>query len=147
MKIEDQVCSSEPGKKLKELGVKQDSVFFWCRIRDLETDYIDIMRERDICVKENDYSVEIICSAFTVAELGEMLPDWVDFTQKYHNSSSIWYRCFIKEPTMWIDENKEADVRAKMLIYLLSEDCYYDDLEFLKWRNSITNSRKVVKVK
>ena len=29
MKIENQVCSLELAKKLKELGVEQDSYFFW----------------------------------------------------------------------------------------------------------------------
>ena len=29
MKLEDQVCSLELAKKLKELGVKQDSLFYW----------------------------------------------------------------------------------------------------------------------
>ncbi|GAH25167.1 unnamed protein product, partial [marine sediment metagenome] len=63
MKTEDQVCSLELAKQLKELGVKQDSVFFWCTIRDAEIEYIDIMRERDIHMKENNYCVEIVRSA------------------------------------------------------------------------------------
>ena len=30
MKIESQVCSLELAKKLKELGVKQESLYYWC---------------------------------------------------------------------------------------------------------------------
>ena len=29
MKLEEQVCSLELAKELKELGVKQDSMFYW----------------------------------------------------------------------------------------------------------------------
>ena len=29
MKLEDQVCSLELSKRLKELGVKQDSLWYW----------------------------------------------------------------------------------------------------------------------
>ena len=31
MKLENQVCSLELAKKLKELGVKQESLFWWCK--------------------------------------------------------------------------------------------------------------------
>jgi hypothetical protein len=71
--LEKQVVSLELAKRLKELGVKQESLFFWMSIKDddgkdcwavkygpLETFY-------GIPVDEN-------ISAFTVAELGEMLP-------------------------------------------------------------------------
>ena len=31
MKLEDQVCSLESARRLKELGFKQDSLFYWQR--------------------------------------------------------------------------------------------------------------------
>jgi len=30
MKIEEQVCALELAKRIKELGVKQESRFYWC---------------------------------------------------------------------------------------------------------------------
>ena len=88
MKIEDQVCSLEPGKELKKLGVKQDSLYSYFQydkwnVLLRETREIFSPNNECGCNKEN-----LICSAFTVAELGEELPDWVDFTQKHYNSTS-----------------------------------------------------------
>jgi len=82
MKLENQVTSLELSKKLKELGVKQESLFYW------ESYYLPITTSRhntlisskDIGAKEpverRGFLVSklIRYSAFTVAELGEMLP-------------------------------------------------------------------------
>ncbi len=62
MKLEDQVVSLDLAKKLKELGVKQESLFCWISDYDLEFLPTNI-RNPDACI-----------AAFTVAELGEMLP-------------------------------------------------------------------------
>jgi len=117
MKLEDQVCSLELAKKLKELGVDQDSYFYWCRIRDLETDHISIKSESQIQTLENHYQVDKITSAFTVAELGEMLPSFID---SWHVKRT--WECSVKldrDGGMTFCAKTEADARAKMLIYLL----------------------------
>ena len=74
MKIEDQVCSLELSKKLKELGVKQDSIFYW--INGVITD-INVSPEqtRNLWYPAHSYT---LYSAFTVAELGEMLPPSIE---------------------------------------------------------------------
>jgi len=109
MKLEDQVVSLELAKKLKELGVKQESYLHWVDIHDSwflgsKADYSRTEQERMV-------------SAYTVAELGEMLP-------QYFSTTKV-------EPFLWegsvlevgnIEEfsgDTEADSRAKMLIYLL----------------------------
>lgn len=89
MKIEKQVCSLELAKKLKELGVEQESLFYWWGNRE-KTEIIIAYRgdlwewSIPIGVKENGY-----CSAFTVAELGDMLPSEIGgkfrlFIHKHH---------------------------------------------------------------
>ncbi len=70
MKLENQVCTLEQAKKLKELGIVQDSLFYHieCNPNVFEIEQID----------ENSYKNydkgDPVFSAFTVAELGEMLP-------------------------------------------------------------------------
>lgn len=73
MKLQDQVCLLEQAKKLKELGVAQDSLFRYCYYRDnsfglevnIGEDWIT-----DDGIKHNwDSSKESFASAFSVAEL------------------------------------------------------------------------------
>ena len=118
MKLEKQVCSLELAKKLKELGVKTPSIFHWEMVKgpyrrnggtwELSSDD----RHPDL----PDY----VCSAFTVAEMGELLP--IKFEQ------SKWEKEFIVRFPVGHDLYRagirqfgktEADARAKMLVYLL----------------------------
>ena len=109
MRLENQVCSLELSKKLKELGVKQESEFWWCEHQD--TFYIEHKS------KHCNQSIGGI-SAFTVAELGEMLP------RDYGSWKRNEWRCanmldFTEDKlaeTIWDDT--EANARAKMVIYL-----------------------------
>ena len=116
LELEKQVTSLEPSKELKKLGVKQDSVFSWIEYPD-GTFHVELTK---YAISLGEKEKELF-AAFTVAEHGEALPDWVDFTQKHYNSISkrTWYRCYTKEGMMWIDEDKEADARAKVRIWLI----------------------------
>jgi hypothetical protein len=69
MNLKDQVVSLEPAKELKELGVPQDTVWFWtwAEWNDEVEWVLELKKVRDHLKKEN-------FSAYTVAELGEMLP-------------------------------------------------------------------------
>jgi len=109
MKIEYQICSLELAKRLKELGVAQDSHFMW---KYDESYYIVAANSR--------YGVGngIVASAFTVAELGEMLP----------RCCFGAYLNIFRDPDGWAvgyglefteKATSEADARAKMLIYLI----------------------------
>lgn len=127
MRLEQQVCSLELAKRLRELGVEQESLHYWRKFFDGWSVCGEPLPPPGI------YSPEKVISAFTVAELGEMLPVVLD-----KNEKGLWLR-------MWKDASKhgafgieyvndevkhisgaypreradtEADARAKMLIYL-----------------------------
>ena len=115
--VEKQVTSLEPSKRLKELGLEQDSVWYWVLLEG----YFDYKLVQKGFNSDLSKTIYHACSAFTVAELGELLPDWADFTQKHYNSTSkeTWYRCYTKKRITLIDDFKEADARARMLIHLI----------------------------
>jgi len=64
MTLEDQVVSLELAKKLKELGVSQESYFFWYGG--------NVLRENQLTQELRRHEPPV--SAYTAAELGEMLP-------------------------------------------------------------------------
>lgn len=117
MKLESQVCSLELAQKLKSLGVKQDCIFFWWVNPSGKAQLTHANEFGDLhkAVFEGEYA------AFTVAELGEMLPASVSFTKEI-SSGKDNYVCIhwtpeVKEFAVYADT--EADARGKMLIYLI----------------------------
>ena len=114
MELEKQVCNLELSKKLKELGVKQESLFYYLQYAD----------QKPLIVGHNDASPGWSnYSAFTVAELGEMLPEKAcirtvklveEWCCDYHPKNSKFNFPEHREVS-----NIEADARAKMLVYLL----------------------------
>lgn len=128
MKIENQVCSLELAKRLKELGVRQESAFWWSR-REPSWAYIlsyglSVWRTSD---------TEPHFSAFTVAELGEMLPEFFIsyryFQPKEEGGLEQYWRCYnegndeiqVADYEEASVANTEADARAKMLIHLIEK--------------------------
>lgn len=121
MKLEDQVVSLELSKRLKELGVKQESLFYWNEKGSVE------FADPETFV---GYTTDV--SAFTVAELGEMLPvTFAPFAaeirldcRKAHSGWCCYYRELANEERIFTatDAYTEADARAKMLIYLLENN-------------------------
>lgn len=114
MKLEYQVCSLELSKKLKELGVKQESLFCWTNNIDLEFLPSD-SRNNKVCI-----------AAFTTSELGEMLPAMINGsfldTTKYIDISK--YSTFLR--TRYSNagiisqpDTNESNTRAKLLIFLI----------------------------
>jgi hypothetical protein len=131
MKLEQQVTSLELSKNLKELGVKQESLFYW---EGLQTD-VDKMRWRINRANKNHNPCKY--SAFTVAELGEMLPFKIIFgdavlwleTSKFLLCWTVQYTgvagtlknpCVMDEPIK-TRAKTEADARIKMLMYLVEK--------------------------
>jgi len=103
MKLEQQVCNLELAKRLKKLGVKQESLWIWAYGK--------------ICwYKENEPNSY---SAFTVAELGEMLKcRGIYFNQCINPRAKSWV-IIDKEKATILSDIDEADARAKMLIHLI----------------------------
>lgn len=112
MKKEDQVASVKPAKELKELGAKQDSVWYWTWAEwNEKAEWVLISQDERVGLKKENFS------AYTVAELGEMLPIWV--TSEKNNEDESLVRSEDAVHITWA--NTEADARAKMVIYLIKE--------------------------
>jgi len=134
----------EYAKKFKELGVKQESEFYYIAPKE-STSYELVSIERIRLYREIYTKGVAKISAFTVGELGEMLPYDFSVPYKYEKidlTSNVYMECRI---TCWIDSSRtprlyginiesqyearmifkdvydksEANVRAKMLIYLI----------------------------
>lgn len=108
MKLEQQVCSLELAKRLKEFGVKQESYFHWTKEPD-DTWMVCHSDEKDMkCGIETP-------SAFTVAELsGVFVECGLRFILSL-TAGNYYLEC--KKHT---ESDKEmADCMAKMLIYLI----------------------------
>lgn len=124
MSIEKQVTNPTISKRLKEMLVRQSSYFFWVDgalwDETMQSDYESPMTpSRDKWV-----------SAFTVAELGEMLPRYTKCWQ-WHDLDKVddkgkegkpYWNCEHEEFRAQETANTEADARGKMLIYLLEKE-------------------------
>lgn len=104
MKIEQQVCTLEQAKRLKELGIEQRSIFYHFGGKVTNVAW------------GNDYF-----AAFTVAELGVMLLS----DCKTQIISGYWSASFHSLNNKSYYESgftTEAEARAAMLIYLLENN-------------------------
>jgi hypothetical protein len=108
MKLKDTACDVEYSKKLKELGLRISSLLFYNVI----TDEVVL---NDDC---NNY-INVRNYAYTVAELGEMLPretkEYMNYTLKDIDDSFYSKTCDHKV----FEDNKEANSKAKLLIWLI----------------------------
>jgi hypothetical protein len=142
MKLEKQVCCLELANRLKELGVKQESLYSHVFRRNQNVDakawfLYSSERIREGKVWDSKIGelmpiqllIEKEIAAFTVAEVGEMLPEaflWDGTTQvglycgKYTEGWHVYYKAAGKR-IHYEDGRTEADARARMLIYLLEQ--------------------------
>lgn len=109
MTLEQQVCSLERAKQLKELGVSQESLFYWTKPLYSTGGY---SLAREVSASGDGYS------AFTVAELGEILAPYL--------GRNIWFLSESEKDgssaaSKMIDE---AENRSKMLIHLCERRIY-----------------------
>lgn len=159
MKIENQVCTLEQAKRLSELGVTADALFYWYELHlngEVKWQVVPYENWEYGKFEENQMllsalagvSANKIYPAYTVAELGELLPELLihDFDFKplktpksgeYELRFVDWffdtpngrrYNCAYRhrnniniqqpEESFTAKENK-AQARAAMLIYLL----------------------------
>lgn len=129
MTLTSLVIRRELAEKIKNLGVRQDSVFWWIQPDELVDEWI--------IARWTSHSRPTI-AAFTSGELGEMLPAILDKDDiRYYLKSAIrgdgdfrLYDLYFKADWLHGDQNafaldmtnkSEADGRAQMLIYLLKE--------------------------
>lgn len=119
MKLESQVVSLDLAKKLKELNVKQESLFYW-----VETEFDGWQLLYAEGLKHKEITNGPLCSAFTSSELGKMLPSGIwsgkNNSCHYFEDYIIWNQTIsvIHDDIEFIGAT-ESDVRAKMLVYLV----------------------------
>lgn len=134
MKIEDQLCDLEYAKRLEELGVRQNGYFSYYgkNLKSKSDVVIDLKSFGMNCYGEID-----VVSAFTVSELGAMLPFKIIIgghqyyyatgktskDDKYYSEHDVNYVNYGDEGCLCLEIDKnEANARAKMLIYLIEKD-------------------------
>ena len=142
MEVKDQVCTLEQAKKLKELGVKQEALWFWVypTKESMISSGLDIyyhLQAKDIIGdNEGDEFDNSMASAFGVAELGVIMPDeifkndWC-YTLRCDKRDDNWTVNYTaeSETSEWgindingFTEKNEASARSQMLIYLLENN-------------------------
>lgn len=143
--IWNQIVSVEYALKLKELGIAQNSLFYYVRETKPIHDYDGRVMKREwgiIYAPDSNFdsfpmTAEIV-SAFNATELGPLLPfkviienhecflsQFVGYTDHKYNSVLLYD--FNLDETVGdvelvkydVNADKEADARAKMLIYLI----------------------------
>ena len=119
IELEEQVSNKELSKKLKELGVKQESMFYWIYNSKAITGNGVILESK---IKINTFNKEWsrnaeLYSAFTVAELGG--EDY--YTIKTGANTGDDWECINEYDVHLEYANTEADARAKMKIYLIEK--------------------------
>jgi hypothetical protein len=139
MNSERQVASLELAKKLKELGAKQESYFWWSAWQDHSpAEHVDCHELHWEVTDEHGGSIAPRIAAFTVSELGEVLPAFITIGEKNANKRFKLYLAknedgehFVEYQEWGLGANEayellvqrsaetEADARAKMLIHLL----------------------------
>ncbi len=128
MKLEQQVCSLDLAKRLKELGIKQESIVSWQLFHGWgqHEDKWEVRHYSDF--RSTPENGDDVCAAFTVAELGEMLPCLTNYRiweQHSTDGSKLGGKWAITINDVRDDKyddltaETEADARAKMLIFLL----------------------------
>lgn len=123
--LKKQVCSKELAVRLRELGVEQKSVFYWhdngLYWMDGEICFRSGREEWDGGWQPGELIREMMVSAFTVAELGEMLPRrnkyWSDKLPEEKWSNDYW--CEIN--LIWSGKNEDDSPKNAYSINYLGE--------------------------
>lgn len=132
LELKDSVVTLETAKRLRELGVRQDSQFF--HINRLDTDYI--YNDEWFVVsfsKKNEIKEEFESSSDNVKyyaapnsdEMGRLLPEQYH-TKKCNSIYNINWYCFLAENSCHLQLDlmgmeSEAEARGLLLIYLLEQ--------------------------
>jgi len=127
MQIEKQVCTLEQAKRLKELGVEQCGNFTWIydtsnfdfALSHRTVEEVELLRKSNLKSKEWQLKEEKeFYSAFTCAELGELLPDEANTFR----IKGKWYSDAVETDMPGGGKHEhEAWERADLLILLLEQ--------------------------
>jgi hypothetical protein len=129
MNLEQQVCSLDLAKRLKKLGTKQGGNFWWNGDARLyyRFDKSMVSFSEQVVMKKSAFGdSDEWYTAFTIAELGEILPKWIPERGELIIIRTAAWRFYYGAPpsqsgikfTASTDGN-EADSRAEFLIYLI----------------------------
>lgn len=138
MELTKQVCTAIQGKRLVELGVTMEAQFNHCVFC---PDPLGEQFYNEICFSgctrdELEMPGEIVAPAYTVAELGDLLPTKGGESQYASHKTidakmqPVWTMLFVDEdgttdcPINHPTEPTEAQARAAMLIYLLENNLH-----------------------
>lgn len=134
--MNNHVTNLELSKKLKEIGVQQDSEFYWI-------DFSQGTKENGAWSLESStegYNVGTYFSAFLSTELGEMLPVTINtgtrgtysFAYLKTRKNNKIHECMYVRPAgviahfdakeIFVKAKTEQDARAKMLIWLIENN-------------------------
>lgn len=133
MNLENQVVSLELAKKLKDIGINQESLLSWIKRTDntwVATSYYGCNCWVTPRGNLDGFNHEE-CAAFTASEISEMLPcsinSWglsIDATSTLSNNGikSLWHCTYSDDNKKLMNELSDlklSDCLAKMLIYLI----------------------------
>ena len=113
MKLEQQVTSLKLSKKLKELGCKQDSLFYW----DIEKKEV-VFRQGQSDWKDCERFIQ----AYTSSELGDILPEGIGSGKQNNGEVVCWNQTMqlvIPDDDLEFYADTEANAMAKMLCFLI----------------------------
>ena len=137
MKLKDQVCSLKLAKKLKELGVKQKSLFGYiedskCPTTGKERIRLEYINEKE-AIKDGWHKYY---SAFTSSELGEMLRAY-ELECVWFGAEGKWGAFQTGSSVDTIYANTEVNARVKLLCFLIE-----NGLTNLNYKNEIRKAYK-----
>jgi|GEM_PF-1002830 len=138
IELKDSVTTLETSQRLKELGVRQDSQFYWFKEKTNEADYYELgilidgwiyqVYPQPSCLDKCKFLLNNcdVYSAYNSDELGVLLPErymtyrvgnqWINADYKAYDKDygfNIW--------TVGGNTGAEAEARGKMLIYLIEQ--------------------------
>lgn len=127
MKLSDQVISLPLAKRLEKLGVKQEALFWWNEYDSSAGGSLWVIDDEKTSIGYEGYA------AFTVAELGGILPSRIDYDRAQHPSYRLamekqetrWNVVYICADCMGKHFNcygdTEAEARGLTLAYLIEQ--------------------------
>jgi hypothetical protein len=125
--LEQKVCSFESAKKLRELGVNQESYFIWTHsIKSCNRgEFTNLsIRDDDAIDTDDGKWKNIVYSAFTSDELGGMLKSYIDTVEGIYDLQiriryRSWHIFYLHESGKtihFITNTNEAEARAHLII-------------------------------